>query len=164
MHKNVENIFSEIIDKRKKESPLNKEKHMHCCAAVYKKTEILAYGKNFHIVGVEKTEHSEVNCLKQIDKIGRKRIDLFVARTNWLNSRPCIHCIKNMVDSVKKNNIKINNIYYTIDKNSFAKYRLSELVNDKNHYISSYNRNINGLTDDSSTDDELETCNHIFNY
>lgn len=149
---NVWEIFSTIIERRKRESPAIKEKHMHACAAVHKNS-ILAYGRNFHIVGEDKTMHSEVDCILQHNKIGRKKIDLYVARTTWNNSRPCINCIKSILKTVETTNLKVGYVYYTLDEGHYAKYRLYELANDLSQHISSYNRHLKGI-DDSSSDEE----------
>lgn len=169
---NVKAIFTEIIDRRKLENPNVKNKYMHVSALV-SKNGIISYGSNSYGIYNRKNIHSEVDCLSQYRGSNRKRVDLYIARTTWNNSRPCIECIKSIIYSVNKGNVKIGYIYYTLDENHYAKYRYNELINEEYHHYSGFQKMSKGIDiidsyyssdDDGDNNENLEKDKYIYSY
>jgi len=69
---------------------------------------------------------------------------LRVSRTGKLgNSKPCLHCVKKMIN-MQSQGVKINNIYYTDEDGEIVKTTLRKLYDTTDH-ISRGNRAKNTL-------------------
>lgn len=136
---NIHNIVNYLIKKRKECSPHNDEGHKHSCAILYK-GNILGIGTNKYIprpgLKMARTIHAEMDAInKNIHKIGNKKIDLLVVRTNKGNSKCCANCL----DSMFSTSLRIKNIYYTAGEDKIVKEHFNSLYNSDDKHISSYN-------------------------
>ena len=73
-----------------------------------------------------------------------KKINILVIRTTKIgtlsNSKPCYHCIMDMINITPKYGYKINNVYYSTDDGSITKTKLSELYKSGDYHYSSFHR------------------------
>lgn len=125
-----------------------------------KKAKTLSYGvnhmgnKNGRTPGI----HAEYDAIAKLPTLRKKRrlksINILVIRITSKNkiqsSKPCSHCIDNMVLLAPKKGYQIKNIYYSNENGGITKTSLHSLQLEERH-ISRYYRNRNRHMDNSIT-------------
>jgi len=141
-----------LIQKRKKQiinctEHVSSNNHHHMCCILNKAGEILSYGYNIYNIKTPTTEHAEAQAFRKLaHKLGaptstkKIKVDVLVVRVNGSNSKPCARCIEKMQEMSSIFSIK--NIYYTMKdvQDGLKCEKFSDLLNDPNKHISSYDR------------------------
>jgi len=119
----------------------------HCAIVFTKKRGVicpLSYGEN-HIRG-KTSIHAEADAINKLPfkKDGRLlKVSLLVLRVTktgkYTMSKPCMHCIQKMNDTVLRN-YKISSVYYTNKEGEIEKCSLRHLTDEPDKHISKWNR------------------------
>lgn len=180
MH-NHGSLISSMINKRLNETiktkhltSRNSDSFKHAAAITTRRGRVLTIGTNKYHTTIKHgyTIHAEVDTMQRalrpmFIKYGRsafKRripVDITVIRTNMLNSHPCFHCIKSMVNNPI---ISIKRVYYSINGDDTQYCSLSSLIDSNNYHISKANKinccgnGVNCLEDeeDGENDEDAE--------
>jgi cytidine deaminase len=112
---------------------------------------ILSYGINKYVdvEGTLPSIHAEHDAILRLPNLQKKRklvkINLIVIRFSktykMACSKPCINCIRNMIELPQKKGYKIVDIYYSENDETIIKTSINKLSHENNHFVSSYYRN-----------------------
>ena len=151
-NKHIIKLKNHLIQKRKEQimncnKCVSSNNHHHMCCIINKAGEVLSYGYNIYNIKTPTTEHAEAQAFRKLaHKLGsptstkKIKVDVLVVRVNGSNSKPCARCIEKMQEMSSIFSIK--NIYYTLKEteDGLKCEKFSDLLNDPNKHISSYDR------------------------
>jgi len=141
-------------------SSRKKIKNVYCHAAVIfrgnpkRGCDIMTYGMNMHLnIPYNRTIHAEADAIHRLPLIrGSKKLQpihicvIKTTRTGKLgNSKPCVHCIQQMINEAPKKGYKIEWIYYSKNDGSIEKCKLNKFMETQILFVSSFYKHQLGL-------------------
>lgn len=146
-------------------SSRKKIKNVYCHAAVIFRGNpkrgcgVMTYGMNMQLnQPYSRTIHAEADAIQKLPLIrGCKKLQpihicvIKTTRTGKLgNSKPCVHCIQQMIHVTPKKGYKIEWIYYSKNDGTIERCKLSKFMASQSLFISSFYKHQLGLDRDGS--------------
>jgi cytidine deaminase len=137
-----------------------KVQNVYCHAAVLfrgnpkRGCDIMTYGINMQVnIPYNRTIHAEADAIQRLPLIrGFKKLQpihicvIKTTKTGKLgNSKPCVHCIQQMINTAPKKGYKIEWIYYSKNDGNIEKCKLSKFMETQILFMSSYYKHQLGL-------------------
>jgi len=111
---------------------------------------VISYGINkFNTRPQERSIHAERDAIlglrhRKSQKL--KKVNLLVIKTSKTghlgNSKPCYHCLQDMIKFAPARGYKIHHVFYTDTEGMIVKKKLSKMLAEGNFHFSSYYKNI----------------------
>ena len=145
------------------------DSHRHIAAILTTKNGILGVGPN--IMFAKTAPHAEASAMANAErqlyingKTGhRKRVNLLVVRDDMKNSRPCAHCISDILNSTVFN---VHKVYYTVvgptGTLNIAVETKADLMANCDHHISIGHQSTDTDEDDADPQKSLELAHPTF--